>query len=172
MISNMFENKQFAQKIISLLQNDFKLYVREFNGKGLLVANTTFEGQEVEFPLLITQPVIGEYTGDFKIVSNVKAPEANAPISLNHNDITKSSLRENIMATAYPYQFVMYCDRETFDNFSDEQKAWIQQHIGKTYIMVSSDPFMSESDFERMLQYENGDWTIRNSKTIKLIGVN
>ena len=138
--------------------------VRKVSGT-YLIARTA---DNLEIPLfpVPNNTFTGEYNGDITIASGVKY--RNIP------PVTIESLSNNgIFSVSAPY--VCAAGKDYLTQYTEDQKAWVTKYNGRTYTVVTMDPFVT--DFNEYLRpnitfNQFYDYTVQKDPKYALVGCN
>lgn len=168
-------NPAAVSKIRDLVKLQHQFVIVPYNQKGLLVARI---GQ-TDIPLLVTDPQIGEYYGDIELASKFKYEHISEGDDLSVVDVSdfKSSI-VNIdkLFQAFNEPVVLSASDEDLRSFDDSQREWAYSNNGRTFLLVSNDPFLDSNDFREFLEPVIVDnkitWTTQHNDAITIIGMN
>lgn len=168
-------NPKAVSKVRNLMNQSYKFMIVPYNQKGLLVARIG----EVDIPLLITDPQIGEYNGDIELASKFKYEhiaegEDLSPIDVS--DFRSSPINIDKLFQVYTEPVILSASNEDLFLFEESQREWVYSNNGRTFFLVSNDPFLDANDFREFLDpvvLENQiTWTTQHNDAIALIGMN
>nr|DAE19959.1 MAG TPA: protein of unknown function DUF2075 [CrAss-like virus sp. ctYsL76] len=144
-----------GSKVKDLLDLQHQFFIVPYNGKGLLVARL---GQ-TDIPLLITDPQIGPYNGDIETASKLQyIDDVPNTYQIRLSDFINSEINTEKMFRAFRQPVVFAVTDEELSTFDDSQKKWVnadnksKSNNGRTFLVVSGDPFMDDSNFKDFLK--------------------
>lgn len=144
-----------GSKVKDLLDLPHQFFIIPYNGKGLLVAKL---GQ-TDIPLLITDPQIGPYNGDIETASKLQyIDDVPNTYQIRLSDFINSEINTEKMFRAFRQPVVFAVTDEELSTFDDSQKKWVnadnksKSNNGRTFLVVSGDPFMDDSNFKDFLK--------------------
>lgn len=158
------------------------------NGKrGLLVAKIQVKGKTAEIPLMLTAPRFGVYTGDFVIGSYAQFRKDGELTPVDVANFNNSALNTGGLFSTYG-KLVSLVVRKTDwqdhikwvgNTFEADSRnyAFMYQNRGKTFMLFSADPLISQKEFEAHLKAqiaEDGTVlnTVQSDPRIRLIRIN
>ena len=128
--------------------------------------------------MLVTDPVIGEYFGDISAVSLLRKESAiDLNTSVNLSNFRQSAINPKGYFRAFSKPVVLLVNSAERTKYSSDQQEWLnQRNNGNTFLVVSSDPFVTDDDFKGFLTATT-DGTIKTYSTqhdyrFALIGMN
>lgn len=168
-----------GSKVKDLLDLPHQFFIIPYNGKGLLVAKL---GQ-TDIPLLITDPQIGPYNGDIEIASKLQyIVDAPNTYQIRLSDFINSEINTEQMFRVFRQPAIFAVTDEELSTFDDSQKQWVnsndksKSNNGRTFFVVSGDPFMDDSAFKDFLKPTIVDnkvtWTTQHNDAMAIIGMN
>lgn len=172
-------NPKAVTKVRELVNLPHQFIIVPYNQRGLLIARI---GQ-TDIPLLITDPQIGEYYGDIELASKFKyitdAPNVH---SIDLADFKNSEINSDRLSIVFSEPIVISASEQDLQNFDDSQKKWVLGDLGRagnngrTFFLVSNDPFIDDTDFRAFLEPVVVDnkvmWTTQHNDSIAIIGMN
>lgn len=168
-------NPKAINKIKDLINDDYKFLIIPYNQKGLLVARI---GQ-VDIPLLITNPQLGEYFGDIEISSKLKyehITDTESTVLVDPADFKSSELNTEKLFKAFNEPIILSASSAEFESLDQSQKDYVYKNNGNTFLLVSADPFISNENFRDFLEPIVIDnkitWTTQHNDSIAIIGIN
>lgn len=166
-------NPSAVNKIVELLNLPHKFIILPYNQKGLLVARIG----EVDIPLLITDPILGEYYGDIEIASKFKSVnDSPNTYEVDLSDFRNSAINTNRFFTAFDEPVILSASSNELLDFTESQANWVRKNNGRTFLLVSNDPFIDGDDFREFLSPVIVDnkviWTTQHNDAIAFIGIN
>ena len=166
-------NPAVANKIIELLNLPHKFVVLPYNQKGILVARI---GQ-VDIPLLITDPLIGEYSGDIELASIFKyVNDSPNTYEVDLADFRNSAINTNKIFNVFSEPAILSASSNELVDFEESQAKWVKNNNGRTFLLVSNDPFIDDDDFKNFLTpvvtNNKITWSTQHNDAIALIGMN
>lgn len=173
-VNSLFEYDQ-QDKIRALMDSEATLSIVPYNNKGLLIATIKVNDSEVKIPLLITDAIIGEYSGNIDIASTINMSNFANESEFNYIDLNNFSRSPlNISGQFYSFgaPFVLSASADDMKNYGDDQRQWIKDNNGRTFTAISIDPFLSNDDYLQFLISDGPNYTTNANSTIGLIGIN
>ena len=172
-------NPKAVAKIRELVKLPYQFMIIPYNQKGLLVARV---GQ-TDIPLLITDPQIGEYYGDIELASKFKyVTDAPNVYQIDLADFKNSEVNGDNLFKVFDEPVVISANEQDLQNFDEHQKKWILGDLekagnnGRTFFLVTNDPFIDNTDFKEFLEPVVTDnkitWTTQHNDSIAIIGMN
>lgn len=170
--------RKYSNEILNLLKTTPKFYIIPYNNRGLLVVRLTLDSKTVDFPLLVTDPVIGEYFGDILAVSPLRKESAiDSNTSVNLSNFRQSAINPKGYFRAFNKPVVLSVNSAERTKYSGDQQEWLnQRNNGNTFMVVSSDPYVTDDDFKEFLAATtNGSiktYSTQHDYRFALIGMN
>lgn len=170
--------RKYSNEILNLLKTTPKFYIIPYNNRGLLVVRLTLDSKTVDFPLLVTDPVIGEYFGDILAVSPLRKESAiDSNTSVNLSNFRQSAINPKGYFRAFNKPVVLSVNSTERTKYSSDQQEWLnQRNNGNTFMVVSSDPYVTDDDFKEFLAATtNGSiktYSTQHDYRFALIGMN
>lgn len=170
--------RKYSNEILNLLKTTPKFYIIPYNNRGLLVVRLTLDSKTVDFPLLVTDPVIGEYFGDILAVSPLRKESAiDSNTSVNLSNFRQSAINPKGYFRAFNKPVVLSVNSAERTKYSGDQQKWLnQRNNGNTFMVVSSDPYVTDDDFKEFLAATtNGSiktYSTQHDYRFALIGMN
>lgn len=170
--------RKYSNEILNLLKTTPKFYIIPYNNRGLLVVRLTLDSKTVDFPLLVTDPVIGEYFGDILAVSPLRKESAiDSNTSVNLSNFRQSAINPKGYFKAFNKPVVLSVNSTERTKYSSDQQEWLnQRNNGNTFMVVSSDPYVTDDDFKEFLAATtNGSiktYSTQHDYRFALIGMN
>lgn len=166
-------NPSAVTKVRNLMTQPHQFMIVPYNQKGLLVARIG----EVDIPLLITDPLIGPYSGDIEIASEFKYVNGNPNVyNIDISDFKSSSINTEGLFHVFTEPIVLAVSEEELEMYNQDQRDWIIRNNGRTFFLVSNNPFIDDVDFREFLNPtivdNKGTWTTQHDSSIALIGMN
>lgn len=170
--------RKYSNEILNLLKTTPKFYIIPYNNRGLLVVRLTLDSKTVDFPLLVTDPVIGEYFGDILAVSPLRKESAiDSNTSVNLSNFRQSAINPKGYFRAFNKPVVLSVNSAERTKYSGDQQEWLnQRNNGNTFMVVSSDPYVTDDDFKEFLAATTNDsiktYSTQHDYRFALIGMN
>lgn len=170
--------RKYSNEILNLLKTTPKFYIIPYNNRGLLVVRLTLDSKTVDFPLLVTDPVIGKYFGDILAVSPLRKESAiDSNTSVNLSNFRQSAINPKGYFRAFNKPVVLSVNSAERTKYSGDQQEWLnQRNNGNTFMVVSSDPYVTDDDFKEFLAATtNGSiktYSTQHDYRFALIGMN
>lgn len=168
-------NPTAVTKVRELMQLQHQFIIVPYNQKGLLIARI---GQ-TDIPLLITDPQIGEYYGDIELASKFKyehTAEGEDLSVIDVADFRSSIINVDKLFQAFSEPVILSASEEDLRSFDDSQREWSYSNNGRTFLLVSNDPFIDDAGFREFLEPVVVDnkitWTTQHNDSITIIGMN
>lgn len=169
--------------IYDILANNSEpeFYIIPFNSKGLLVARVKYNDKIINIPLFKTDPIIGKYNGDILVASNIKTAEIKkgAPAkTIDVSNFTTSDINPHRLFRAITSPVILSVEESELEQYTEQQVTEFikNKNNGNTFLLVSTNPFITEDDFNYFLTPTEIDgrysYTVQHDSTIGLIGVN
>ena len=167
---------------LDLIELNPNFYIIPFNNRGLLVARLNYNDTIVDIPLLITEPIIGEYTGSIKFNHKI-TKDIYDNKEFVEVDTTSFNLDDDYMFYSLKDKLVLIANDSDLEDYTDDQKEFIKttvptgSNIGRTFTLVTTNPWYTQDElkaFVTPIQNENGlySYTTQLNPEIALQGLN